>query len=415
MMQKPRGTLDYFGISINELNHVFKKLKNIAKLYNLGEIKTPTFEHLELFKKNIGVDTDIINKEIYEFKDKSNRDLALRPEGTASVVRSYVENKMFGNQNYVLKLFYIMNMFRYERPQNGRLREFHQFGVEYLKSNTFYDVIEVIQLANHIMHEFQFDKYILKINNIGNFEQRKNWKNKLLEYFSLHIDSIPIELREKALRNPFRILDEKTIISKQLLENAPKLENFLLDSEKEEFEHLIKIIKELGIPFTIDNTLVRGLDYYTNVVFEFVSTSDNIGKSTIIGGGNYTKLIEDIGGPRYDGLGFAIGIERLIFCLKENGYDFCEPNKPSIYVFRDENYDLTKLFKINSKLREMCHIDVHCLYDEFKKQKILKYCKASGINHILWLCNNKITFEELDSGKIKEYSFETILEKGIFI
>lgn len=415
MIQKPRGTLDYFGDSINELNFVFEKIKEVVSLYNLKEIKTPTFEHSELFKKNIGNETDIISKEIYEFQDKSNRNIALRPEGTAPVVRSYVENKMFGNQNYSLKLYYIMNMFRYERPQSGRLREFYQFGVEYFKTNSKYDIIEIIQLAVHIFKAFEFDKYILKINNIGDFEQRSKWKTELIKYFEDNIDFIPINLRKKALINPFRILDSKEEIDKNILENAPKLDKFLTEKDKKEFLNLIKILNNIGIKVIVDNNLVRGLDYYTNVVFEFISTSDVLGKSTIIGGGNYTKLINDIGGPEYDGLGFAMGIERFILCLKENNFNFKIKKYKSIFVFAEENFNLNNLFLLNSFLREKYSLNVHCLYNEYKKQKINKYCLNNEIEHILWLFNDNIKLENLKTKKIDEYTFDEIINKGLFL
>ncbi|MDE5599554.1 MAG: histidine--tRNA ligase, partial [Ureaplasma sp.] len=332
MLQKPRGTSDWYGDSIDEYNYVCDSLKEVAKIYNFKQINTPTFEQLELFIKNIGESTDVIKKEIYDFTDKSGRRLALRPEGTAGVIRAYVENKMYGNQNYVAKLFYIMNVFRYDRPQSGRYREFNQFGIEYLKTNSYLDTVECIAFAHQILDKLKIKSFKLKINNLGSFESRKKWVEVLKEYFRKYKNELTQDSIDRIEINPLRILDDKIDSKKDFVINAPKLEKYLTKEEKEEFNLILDSLTKLGISYEIDHSLVRGLDYYTKTVFEFVSTLDVLGKSTIIGGGNYSNLIKEIGGPDYEGLGFGLGIERIIIALKEENKLEKEINKNSYLI-----------------------------------------------------------------------------------
>ncbi|MDE6473023.1 MAG: histidine--tRNA ligase [Ureaplasma sp.] len=414
MFQKPRGTCDWFGENINDYNYVCDCLKSVAKLYNFKQINTPTFEQLELFIKNIGESTDVIKKEIYDFTDKSGRRLALRPEGTAGVIRAYVENKMYGNQNYVEKLFYIMNVFRYDRPQSGRYREFNQFGIEYLKTSSYLDTVECISFAYQILNKLNIKSFKLKINNLGSFESRKKWVEVLKEYFRKYKSELTQDSIERIEINPLRILDDKVDSKKDFVINAPKLEKYLSDKEKQEFKLILKSLKDLGISYEVDNSLVRGLDYYTKTVFEFVSTLEVLGKSTIIGGGNYSNLIKETGGPDYEGLGFGLGIERIIIALKQENELKKEINKDSYLVAVENEKDNFLGMEICLKLRQK-GFETFILNEENKKAKLAKYAINNNIANIIWINDNteknhKIILEKMQDSSKKEININELLK-----
>ncbi len=416
--QKPRGTNDLYFESMDEFEYVTSVLRKMSNLYCFHQIETPIFEHLELFTKNIGESTDIVQKEIYTFLDKSDRKLALRPEGTAGVIRAYVENKIFGNKNTSTKFFYINKLFRYERPQNGRFREFHQFGIEYLGTNSFFDMVECIVFADSILKTFGLEnQYVLKINNIGDFAVREKWIKALKEYFSKYKDQLSEDSIKRLEINPLRILDDKEDGKKEFVLNAPKINDFLTVEQKEEFKRLQINLSQLGIKFQIEETLVRGLDYYTNTVFEFVSNSDAIAKATIIGGGEYNKLIKETGGPDQKGIGFAIGLERLIFILKEQKLikQIKEPSKYLIGV-KNEINDIFGL-AISCKLRNK-GVQVNFLPGVYKPQKIVKYANDNNISSIVWLNENsfetqKIELENLSKNTKQELSVEDFIASAI--
>ncbi|MGL5438639.1 MAG: histidine--tRNA ligase [Metamycoplasmataceae bacterium] len=312
-MNKPKGTKDILGKEILIYNYIFKTFSFLALAYNFKQIITPTFEEASLFKKEIGKEAEVIKKELYEFKDKANRLIALKPEGTASVARAYLEEKLFSIKNNQ-KLFYIDSMFRYESPQKGRLREFFQIGVE-IFSTEFFNKIELIQLSLSFLRKIKVTDFILKINFISSPEIRNNYKKQLVKYFKKNIELLSDQQKEKITTNPFRILDEKNI-NESLIKNAPKISEFYDERSEKEFQEIIKILDALEIKYEIDPYLVRGLDYYTDFVFEFVSTSPKLGsKSTIIGGGEYSNLLND---ERLSGVGFAVGVERLVEIIKDN-------------------------------------------------------------------------------------------------
>ena len=414
MLQKPRGTSDWYGDSIDEYNYVCDSLKEVAKIYNFKQINTPTFEQLELFIKNIGESTDVIKKEIYDFTDKSGRRLALRPEGTAGVIRAYVENKMYGNQNYVAKLFYIMNVFRYDRPQSGRYREFNQFGIEYLKTNSYLDTVECIAFAHQILEKLKIKSFKLKINNLGSFESRKKWVEVLKEYFRKYKNELTQDSIDRIEINPLRILDDKIDSKKDFVINAPKLEKYLTKEEKEEFNLILDSLTKLGISYEIDHSLVRGLDYYTKTVFEFVSTLDVLGKSTIIGGGNYSNLIKEIGGPDYEGLGFGLGIERIIIALKEENKLEKEINKNSYLIAVEDSKNNFLGMELCLKLRRK-GFETFILNEENKKAKLAKYANNNKIANILWINEdnikeNKIILEKTEDASKKEISIDELLK-----
>lgn len=403
--QKPRGTLDWFGKEINEFNRVCEILRGIANLYNINEIATPTFEQLDLFLKSVGETSDIVTKELYNFVDKGNRQMSLRPEGTAGVVRSYVENKMYANNIDVTKLFYIYNLFRYERPQGGRLREFHQFGVEFLNVNDWRFDVELIVFANNILSIFDLDNnVVLKINNLGTFSQRKEWIEALKKYFNEYYNELSEDSKNRLEKNPLRILDDKVDGKKEFVKNAPKLDKFLSNNEKQYFKNICSTLDLLGIKYEIDDNLVRGLDYYTGLVFEFQSTNEEIlSKSTIIGGGRYGSLIKDTGGPDYEGIGFAIGIERLLIALRVNNYDFKLDNSLDIYIGCENDETSNIGISLATALRNY-GLRTQIDYGVFKKDKNAKNAIKNNAKFFIWvnidtIKTQKVSIENLSSGK----------------
>ena len=413
--QKPRGTLDWYGEQLDKFNHVAEVLKNLANFYRFNEIVTPTFENLELFNKSVGETTDIVSKELYSFQDKGGRNIALRPEGTAGVVRSYVEEKMYANKTGPSKLFYLINLFRYERPQGGRLREFHQFGVEYLNVKNVLNDVECIFFASNILVAFGLlDSVKLKINNLGSFEQRKLWIEELQKYFEPFKDQLTEDSIKRLEKNPLRILDDKVDGEKEFVKNAPKLSQFLSDEDKKYFEELTLSLETLGVAYEIDESLVRGLDYYTGVVFEFVSTDENlVGKSTIIGGGRYANLIKQTGGPDYQGLGFAIGIERLIIALDTIGYDFGIDNSVDVFIgCKDQGISLIGL-SLATILRNN-GISTEIEFGEFKKDRNAKLAIRNKAKFYVWIDElaiqeNKVSIEKMSNNSKENIAFDEVV------
>ena len=319
IVKKPRGTKDYIYELDPTFNIVCKVCKNVARNHGLYQIKTPIFESKDLFVRTVGDDSDIVNKEFYQFNDKSDRQMVLRPELTAPVCRAIVENSLLKKMLKPIKLFYIEPMFRYERPQSGRLRMFHQFGVEYIGANSYYYDINLILIALNILQTFQIKDFIIKINNICGFETRKKWINALKKYFQKYYNLLTKDSQKRLTKNPLRILDDKIDSKKDFVKYAPQIIDFATDNENKYFKKRINLLDELNIKYKIDPTLVRGLDYYTDFIFEIESTSNLLfGQPTLIGGGRYNKMIAELEGEETNCVGFALGIERLMILLENN-------------------------------------------------------------------------------------------------
>ena len=319
-LTKPRGTQDYIYELEPGFDIVCEACKTIAKLNGFYQIKTPTFEYKELFIRTVGDTSDIVNKEFYEFKDKGDRDMVLRPELTASVCRAVVENKLLHRMPHPLKFFYIEPMYRYERPQSGRLRMFHQFGVECIASDSYYDDVDMILLAESILGTFGLKDYVLKINNICSSATRAKWIEALKVYFNDYKDQLTPDSLARLDKNPLRILDDKIDGKKEFVKLAPKVTQFATADEIAYFKKITDALAELQVPYVIDETLVRGLDYYCNFIFEIESTSDLLkGQPTLVGGGRYNSMIKELGGDDANCVGFALGIERLLVALTGNG------------------------------------------------------------------------------------------------
>lgn len=316
----PRGTQDILPGVVEEWQYVEQKMREITKRYNYSEIRTPIFEQTELFQRGVGETTDIVQKEMYTFEDRGGRSMTLRPEGTAPTVRSYVENKMYGDPNQPTKLFYIGQMFRYERPQAGRWRQFVQFGVEALGSNDPAIDAEVIALAMDIYRELGLKHLKLVINSLGDLESRKEHRNALIDHFKPRIGEFCSDCQSRLEKNPMRILDCKKDRDHELMKSAPSILDYLNEQSQAFFEKVKMYLTDIGVEFEIDSRLVRGLDYYNHTAFEIMSNAEGFGAiTTLMGGGRYNGLTEEIGGPATPGIGFALSIERLLLALKAEG------------------------------------------------------------------------------------------------
>lgn len=316
-VQIPRGTQDILPEAVKTWHWIEEKIKEITKQYRYEEIRTPIFEHTEIFARGVGDTTDIVQKEMYTFEDRGGRSLTLRPEGTAAVVRSYVENKMYGWPNQPVKLYYLGPMFRYERPQQGRFRQFVQFGVEALGSNDPAIDAEVIALAMDIYSAVGLKNLELVINSLGDLESRKAHREALIDHFKPRINEFCSDCQNRLEKNPLRILDCKKDRDHELMKSAPSILDYLNEESKRYFEKVCYYLDSLKIPYTIDPTLVRGLDYYNHTAFEIFSNAEGFGAiTTLCGGGRYDGLVEEFGGPSTPGIGFAFSIERLIAALE---------------------------------------------------------------------------------------------------
>ena len=317
MIAKQKGCVDIKGKDALIWKYVNETIDAFMSNYIYEFIRTPVFEASELFHRSVGESSDIVKKETYDFKDKGNRNITLRPEGTASVVRSYIEDKEYALPD-AKKYYYNETMYRYERPQSGRLREFTQYGIEVLGSNDPVVDAEVISIAYRIPESLGFDNLQVNINSLGDKESRENYKSALVDYLEPHINDLCEDCQERFKINPLRILDCKVDGDSDIIKNAPKTIDYLNDESKSRFETVLKYLDLMGIDYEVDPKIVRGLDYYDHTVFELVSL-DSFTKSTdvLAGGGRYNKLITELDGPESYGIGFASGIDRLVLKLKE--------------------------------------------------------------------------------------------------
>ena len=316
MITKPKGCYDVTGDVARKYQKICEVVSAYAKIYNYKYIRTPLFESTELFKRGVGDTTDIVQKETYDFTDRGGRNFTLRPEGTAGVVRNFIEDKLYGNQSSVVKEFYIGTMYRYERPGLGRNREFTQFGVECLGSDDEMMDAEVISLSYNILKELGLDVTI-KINNLGSVEDRENYKKALVEYLTPHINDLCEDCQNRIKTNPLRILDCKVDDQNEILKNAPSILDYHSKESNERFNKVLSYLDYLDVDYEIDNTLVRGLDYYDYMVYE-LKLNDSL---ALGGGGRYNHLVKNLGGPEVPAVGFACGIERIINEMSDDSLD----------------------------------------------------------------------------------------------
>ncbi len=341
MITKPKGCYDVTGEVARKYQRICDVVSAYAKIYNYKYIRTPLFESTELFKRGVGDTTDIVQKETYDFTDRGGRNFTLRPEGTAGVVRNFIEDKLYGNQSSVVKEFYIGTMYRYERPGLGRNREFTQFGVECLGSDDEMMDAEVISFSYNILKELGLDVTV-KINNLGSVEDRENYKKALVEYLTPHINDLCEDCQNRIKTNPLRILDCKVDDQSEILKNAPSILDYHSKESNDRFNKILTYLDYLDIDYEVDNTLVRGLDYYDYIVYE-LKLNDSL---ALGGGGRYNHLVKNLGGPEVPAVGFACGIERIINEMNDESF-----NNIDVYVMCVNDEEKIKANIITQDLR----------------------------------------------------------------
>lgn len=331
-LQKTKGTQDILPLDAAKWQYVENVARETFKKYNYGEIRTPMFEHYEVISRSVGDTTDIVTKEMYDFYDKGDRHITLRPEGTAPVVRSFVENKLFAPEvQKPVKMYYIGSMFRYERPQAGRLREFHQIGVEAFGSGNPATDVETIAMAYQLFQELGIKDVTLHLNSLGSPASRAAYRQALIDYLTPMRDSLSKDSQRRLDENPLRVLDSKEKEDKLAVENAPSILDYLDEESQAHFDAVRDMLEALQIPYVIDTNMVRGLDYYNHTIFEFITKVDKA-DLTICAGGRYDGLVEYFGGPETPGFGFGLGLERLLLILDKQGITLPVEEEMDVYM-----------------------------------------------------------------------------------
>ncbi len=415
MINIPKGTKDVLPQESYKWHYIESTIRDVAKSFCINEIRTPTFEHTELFLRGVGDTTDIVNKEMYTFEDKGGRSMTLKPEGTAGVARAFIENSLYGNAQPT-KMYYFTPVFRYEKPQAGRLREHHQFGIEYYGSTSPQADIEIMLVAKSIFDKFGVGSLVLNINSIGCEKCRKDYNNALKEFLRGHLDELCPTCRERFEKNPLRILDCKEEKCKAITAQAPTVLEYLCDDCKHHHEEVVQGLEKLGIDFVVNPHIVRGLDYYTRTVFEFVS--NNIGaQGTVCGGGRYNNLVEEIGGKPTAAAGFGMGLERLLMILDALGLGQGEPYCPDVYIAPVCDAAKAETLVIATKLRAMgLSVDSDIMDRSFKAQ--LKYANKINARYLMILgedemAQKKANIKNMNTGEsvlvdmdnLQEYDF----------
>ena len=415
MIQIPRGTQDILPKDSYKWQYIEDTLKNVCEKYNYQEIRTPIFESTDLFVRAVGDTTDIVNKEMYTFKDKGDRSMTLRPEGTAPVVRSYIENKMYGDPNQPIKVFYNQPMFRYERQQKGRYRQFVQFGVEAIGVEDPLIDVEILSVLMAFYESFGLKDLELHINSIGDFDSRKEYQKALQEHFRPRIDEFCDDCQSRIDTNPMRILDCKADKDHPLMSTAPKITDYLNDESLEYYEKVKSQLDKIGIKYVEDPSLVRGLDYYTHTAFELMSTADGFGSiTTLAGGGRYNGLVEMLDGPAETGIGFALSIERLLLALEAEGIDILNPHTLDLYVVTmgEESRDYASV--LLSQLREK-GITADMDYKARGMRAQMRDADRKNAAYTIVIGDNeleegKVNVKNMSTGEEVAYSFENLEE-----
>ena len=405
MIQKPKGTRDLLPTESYRWQEAERKVKDVLESYNFKEIRVPVFEYTELFQRGVGETTDVVQKEMYTFDDKGGRSITLRPEGTAGVVRAYLENGM-GSMPSPVKLWYNMGMYRYENVQKGRLREFHQIGAELIGSSSYLADVDVILMANQIFKALNIPNIQLNINSIGCPKCRSEYQKKLREFIGKNLENYCDTCKTRFEKNPMRILDCKEKRCKEFNVGAPMMIDYLCDECKEHFEKVKETLTALDVKFEIDSGIVRGLDYYTKTVFEFIDGNSGL---TVLGGGRYDGLVQEFGGQPTPAVGFATGVERLMEMYNANNPD-SEERKVDLYILSLGDEESKKGFEISEKLRSQNYkIERDIFERSFKAQ--MKYADKIGAKNLLVigeeeLKSNKAKIKNMATGEEKEVSLE---------
>lgn len=408
LTKAPRGTKDIIPAEAYKWNYLEEKFRDLCRLYGYEEIRTPVFEHTELFKRGVGDTTDIVQKEMYTFKDRGDRDLTLKPEGTAGVIRAFIENKMYA-ETQPTKLFYITPCFRYERPQSGRQRQFHQFGVEAIGSDTPSLDAEVISLAMQFLGEAGLNDLTVSINSVGCPVCREEYNRLLKDYLATKADVLCDLCNDRRDKNPMRVIDCKNETCQANIVDIPLMADHLCDNCKDHFKQLKAYLDEMNIKYVVDKKIVRGLDYYKRTAFEIIS-NDLGAQSTVCGGGRYDGLVEQIGGPSgYSGIGFGLGAERLLLTLEANGVEIGNPNHTDIFVVTIGDKAKLKSFSILKDLREN-HISADKDHLDRSLKAQFKYSNKINAKYTIVIGN-----DELDKDKATLKNMETGDQKLIKI
>ena len=407
----PRGTKDILPEQSWKWLWLENKIRELCSVYGYEEIRTPTFEHTELFLRGIGEGTDVVDKEMYTFTDRGDRSITLRPENTASVVRAYLQNKLYANAGLV-KLFYIGSMFRYDRPQAGRLREFHQFGVEALgEKNPAVDA-EIILLAWEFLRSLGLDDLKLKLNTVGCPACRPIYRKKLTEYFTENVDELCGDCQRRLDKNPLRILDCKIDGLKDFMDDAPKIETCLCDDCREHFNAVKKFLTAAGVEFTIDHRLVRGLDYYTKTAFE-IQYAPLGAQSAVAGGGRYDGLIKEIGGDDTPAVGFAAGLERILLALELQGLLPEQTKKIAAFVVAGGAAADEYAFKLLTDLRRK-NISASMDFAKKSMKSQMKSAAKSGAKFALIVGDDEVANATVTVKNLSTDTQETISIADVF-
>lgn len=412
MINIPKGTKDILPSESYKWQRVREIITKLQNRYNLKEISTPEFENTELFVRGVGDSSDVVNKEMYTFLDKGNRSITLKPEGTAGVARSFIENGMF-NDTLPLKMWYLSHCFRYEKPQEGRLRQHTQFGVEVYGANTPMSNAETLLIATNFYRELGINPTV-SINDLGCENCKKAYIETLKEYIRPYLNDLCPDCQRRFNQNPLRLLDCKVSECKEILKNAPLISDYLCDDCKSEFSTLLGILDDLGINYQVDPKLVRGLDYYTNLVFEFVDNDKKMGQNALGAGGRYNNLVEQLGGKPTPVIGFGIGIERVLLYLEKKGITIENPNKVDIYIAKatDDN-------KCILRLAESLRNNGYCVETDIVGRSLkaqFKYADKLQARYVIVvgddeIAKNEVMLKDMSTGEQKSIAIDKLLEE----
>ncbi|QHQ61201.1 histidine--tRNA ligase [Anaerocolumna sedimenticola] len=408
--QRPKGTQDWFGSNMYKRTRIEELARELCRNYNIKEVITPVFEHTVLFQRGVGETTDVVQKEMYTFEDKGKRSVTLKPEGTAGVIRAYLENNLYA-ESQPTKLFYVTPAFRYEQPQSGRLRQHHQFGAEFIGSKSPLAEVELITLITTFIEKIGLKNAKLHINSIGCSTCRKTYNEALLGYLKEHEEHLCPTCRERMLKNPLRVLDCKVPTCKEIVKDAPRTIQYLDEECRTHFEELQDLLTELNIPFEIDTGIVRGLDYYTKTVFEFVNEEG----FTLCGGGRYDNLIHEIDEKQdIPSVGFGMGIERIIYFLDKENVELEPEPAIELYVGILGKEAKAAAYKVVNQLRN-AGIIVETDYMDRSVKAQMKYANKLGAKNTIIvgadeLAGNKVSIKNMENGEQTEIALDKISE-----
>lgn len=406
-----KGTKDVLPSEVYKNQYIEATCLTVAENFGYKEMRTPVFEHTELFQRGVGDTTDVVQKEMYTFDDKGGRSITLRPEGTAGAARSFLENGL-SNEALPQKICYLTSCYRYEKPQAGRLREFHQFGIECFGATSPLADAEMIALAKQIFDELGVKDLHLELNSIGCPTCRAEYHKALKEYFASRVDELCDTCRDRLDRNPMRILDCKSPVCSEIAKDAPVVLDYLCDECKEHFEKTKSYLDAMNIEYIVNPQIVRGLDYYTKTVFEFVA--DSIGaQGTVCGGGRYDGLIEELGGQHTPSLGFAMGLERLQLVMEAQGCEFPEPSRPDLFIVAMGDKATLKAVEIAKDMRDEGYSVVYDLNGRSLRAQ-MKYADKINAKYNVVIGDNEVdtksaVLKDMATGEQSDISLETFV------